>query len=174
MLEVEVCELWHLRVPSLPLPSLQWMNSVRPDAAVVWADLTKLGRLKSDDVNEICDLIRSILSHSPGIMVGVLIVPVLASSKVASGLRGEIRLLGYSWYSPLGLQTPLQLRRLEDKLDAKFLDNVCVNIRMAEPHNNKKHALLYPALICWPAGVQDNLFQSSRLVVDRLGMGDLV
>ena len=41
---------------------------------------------------------------------------------------------------------------------------------MATPHNNKKHALLYPALICWPSGVQDHMFQNSKLVVERLPM----
>ena len=64
------------------------------------------------------------------------------------------------------LSIHLPLRRLEDKLDAKFLDNVAVNVRMAEPHNNKKHALLYPALVCWSG--DENLFQTSKLVVDRL------
>ena len=60
------------------------------------------------------------------------------------------------------------MRRLEDKLDAKFLDNVTVNIRMGEPHNNKKHALLYPALVCWPAGTSESIFNVSKLIVDRL------
>ncbi|CAE7938743.1 unnamed protein product, partial [Symbiodinium necroappetens] len=82
------------------------------------------------------------------IMAGILIVPVLSSSRVGSGIRGEIR-------------------RLEDKLDAKFLDNVSINIRMGEPHNNKKHALLYPAMVCWASGTSENIFQTSKLVVDR-------
>ncbi|CAE6940362.1 unnamed protein product [Symbiodinium sp. CCMP2456] len=81
-------------------------------------------------------------------MAGILIVPVLASSRVGNGIRGEIR-------------------RLEDKLDAKFLDNVSVNVRMGEPHNNKRHALLYPALVCWASGGSENIFETSKLVVDR-------
>ncbi|CAE7234450.1 unnamed protein product [Symbiodinium sp. CCMP2592] len=126
----------------------KWLNASRPDAAIVWADLTKFGRLQTEVLNEVSELLRGVLSHSPQIMVGIVVVPVLSSSRVGNGIRGE-------------------LRRLEDKLDAKFLDNVHVNIRMGEPHNNKKHALLYPALVCWPAGTSDNIFESSKLVIDR-------
>ena len=68
------------------------------------------------------------------------------------------------------MNCPWPHRRLEDKLDAKFLDNISVSIRMGEPHSNKKHALLYPALVCWPAGTSENLFEGSKLVVDRLAV----
>lgn len=44
-----------------------------------------------------------------------------------------------------------------------------MNVRMGEPHNNKRHALLYPALVCWASGGSENIFETSKLVVDRLG-----
>ena len=56
-------------------------------------------------------------------------------------------------------------RRLEDKLDAKFLENLTVSIRMAEPQG-KKAALLYPALLCWPDG-SESIFMEGKLVNDR-------
>ena len=61
----------------------------------------------------------------------------------------------------------MKVRRLEDKLDAKFLLNSSFSIRMDEPHFNKKQALLYPGLVCWPDGVSDHIFSESKLVVDR-------
>ena len=73
----------------------QWLNSMRPDAAVIWADLTKFGRLTGDAVNDVAEVMRKLLAHEPGIMVGVLIIPILASAKLARGIRGEIRLLAY-------------------------------------------------------------------------------
>ena len=60
---------------------------------MIWADLTKFGRLTSDAVNDVAEVMRKLLSHKPDIMVGVLIVPILASAKLAGGIRGEIRLL---------------------------------------------------------------------------------
>ncbi|CAE7342829.1 unnamed protein product, partial [Symbiodinium microadriaticum] len=69
----------------------KWLNASRPDAVVVWVDLTKFGRLQSETLNDISE-------------------------------------------------------RLEDKLDAKFLDNVTVNIRM---------------------GTSESIFNVSKLIVDR-------
>ena len=60
---------------------------------------------------------------------------------------------------------PFLERRLEDKCDAKFLSNISINIRMSEPHTNRKQALLYPALICFSGS--DNIFEMSKLAVDR-------
>ena len=61
----------------------------------------------------------------------------------------------------------MKVRRLEDKLDAKFLFNNTFSIRMDEPHFNKKQALLYPGLVCWSNGVSEHIFSESKLVVDR-------
>ena len=72
-------------------PCAQWLNSLRPDAGVVWCDLSKYGRLQNDDLNNIMEAVRHILQHAPSHMVAVVIVPVLTSAKVASGLRGEVR-----------------------------------------------------------------------------------
>lgn len=57
----------------------------------MWCDLTKFGRLQSETLNDIAELLRGILAHSPSRMAGILIVPVLASSRVGNGIRGEIR-----------------------------------------------------------------------------------
>ncbi|CAE7499646.1 unnamed protein product [Symbiodinium sp. CCMP2592] len=91
----------NIKKASIQSPSpYQWMNGTRPDAVIVWADLTKFGRVSNDTVNDLAELMRGVLQHSPQRSVGIIIVPVLASAKVANGIRGEIR-------------------RLEDKLDAK-------------------------------------------------------
>ena len=72
-------------------PSLQWMNAHRPDAVIVWSDLTKYGRLQTDDMNNRAEAVRVILNHWPNVSIGVIIVPVLSSSKVGAGVRGELR-----------------------------------------------------------------------------------
>ncbi|CAE7247969.1 unnamed protein product [Symbiodinium pilosum] len=106
------------------------MNGIRADAGVIWVDLTKFGRLQNDDMNNVVDVVRNLLTHSPKTM-----------------------------------PKHFFQRRLEDKCDAKFLTNVSINIRMCEPHTNRKQALLYPALVCFSGS--DCIFEVSKLVVDR-------
>ena len=67
----------------------KWINSLRPDGVIVWADLTKSGRLQKDDFDNITEAIRNLLQHNPSKMSGVIIVPVLPSDRVAAGIRGE-------------------------------------------------------------------------------------
>ena len=69
----------------------QWLNGLRPDAGVIWCDLSKFGRLQNDDLNDIVEATRVLLQHAPDLMTAVFIVPVLSSAKVANGLRGEVR-----------------------------------------------------------------------------------
>ena len=67
------------------------MNSIRPDGAIIWADMTKFGRVQNDDLNAVAEALRSLLQHAPKIMIGIIIAPVLTSARVAGGIRGEVR-----------------------------------------------------------------------------------
>ena len=67
------------------------MNSVRADAGVIWVDLTKFGRLQNDDMNNVVDVVRNLLTHSPKTMCAIIVVPILWSAKVVNGIRGEVR-----------------------------------------------------------------------------------
>ena len=63
------------------------MNACRPDAAIIWADLSKFGQ---DDFNHVTEAIRVLLQHMPSRSAAVVIVPLLPSAKVVAGLRGEV------------------------------------------------------------------------------------
>ena len=72
------------------------MNSIRPDAGVIWVDFSKFGRLQNEELNSISEAVRVLLQHLPSKLVAVLVVPVLPSAKVANGIRGEVRILSLS------------------------------------------------------------------------------
>ena len=59
---------------------------------MVWADLTKFGRLSTADLNYVVSVIHKALSKMPSKSVGVILAPHLVSEKVSGGQRGEIRL----------------------------------------------------------------------------------
>ncbi len=60
---------------------------------IVWADLTKWGRMSQTDVNVVAEYIKGALAVSPETSIAVIFPPVLASSQVNGGLRGEFRRL---------------------------------------------------------------------------------
>ncbi|CAE7769661.1 unnamed protein product, partial [Symbiodinium necroappetens] len=74
-----------------------------------------------------------------------VIGPTIASSKVVAGKRGEIR-------------------RIEDKLDAKGFSSALVSLRMAsETHGNRRLPLVFPAWMAIPDGVTNSIFQDYKV-----------
>ena len=57
---------------------------------VLWCDLMKRGRMTGSDVDEMSDILATILKKRPGKAVCLVISPYLVSEKV-QGYRGELR-----------------------------------------------------------------------------------
>lgn len=62
---------------------------------VVWADLTKFGRMDNKQLNWATGIIEKALSKTPAKSIAIVIAPHLTSEKVSNGSRGEIRSLGH-------------------------------------------------------------------------------
>ena len=61
------------------------------DAAVlIFADMTKFGKLSNLDLNNTIDYIKKGVSRLPGRSVAIVVAPYLIAAK-SSGLRGEMR-----------------------------------------------------------------------------------
>lgn len=58
---------------------------------MVWADLTKFGRISTADLNYVVSATHKALSKMPSKSVAVILAPHLVSEKVSGGQRGEIR-----------------------------------------------------------------------------------
>ena len=76
---------------------------------IIWVDLSKMGRVCNNFLNAMADVLQVLLRHSR--VCSVVIAPLLASAGVLHGSRGE-------------------LRRIEDKLDAKALSASAINLRV--------------------------------------------
>ncbi|CAJ1344536.1 unnamed protein product [Effrenium voratum] len=126
------------------------------DAAMcVWADCTKLGRLSNCDLNFLAEMMQLVLAKKPTQSVGVVICPYLVSEKVNNGQRGEVR-------------------RIEDKLDAKSLFSQMIAIRMDSPPTAKKVPLQFLGwLVFQDDTLSDNIFNSCQLMSDRATRGCL-
>ena len=71
----------------------------------------------------------------------------------------------------VGRVIKLPHRRIEDKLDALGIYSDLVSIRMAEPPNQKKVPLQFPAWVCAMEGTKDtNQFKKCQLLMDRQGL----
>lgn len=57
---------------------------------IVWCDLMKRGRMTGSDVDEMSDVLSTILKKRPGKAVGLVIAPFLVSERV-QGYRAELR-----------------------------------------------------------------------------------
>ena len=66
---------------------------------LVWADLTKFGRMDNKQLNFATAVLDKVLSKNPTTAVGIILAPHLVSEKVTGGLRGEIRFLALRLYS---------------------------------------------------------------------------
>lgn len=58
---------------------------------LVWADLTKFGRVSNHDLNFVVETMSSVLSKKPTSSIGYIVAPYLASDRVVNAARGERR-----------------------------------------------------------------------------------
>lgn len=128
---------------------------------VIIVDFPKLGRLSQQDINQHCGYVRTALEGSPGKSIGVIIPPMLASSGVVSGLRGEFR-PGLLWTlthtSNIGCHTSQghcqphrdTPRRIEDKLAGLNVEVRPVTLSFAADrlHGNADRPTNFPAWLC--------------------------
>ena len=112
----------------------------------------KVGRVGQEEMNCFADLLEIVMQSRPETSCGILITPYLISEKVTNGLRGEVR-------------------RVEDKMDAKQISTTTFSIRCAAPPSNKKVPLVFPAwLATSDSGYDRNMFRSCQLEADRTGV----
>ena len=117
---------------------------------VTWVDCTKLGKVSSKELNTYADIIASTIRIKPLMSVAFVAAPILVSEKISNNLRDE-------------------MRRFEDKFDAKGLANFMVTLRMELPPSTKKVPIIFHGwLIMDQATSQENIFIGSQLVSDRL------
>ncbi|CAL1172840.1 unnamed protein product [Cladocopium goreaui] len=120
---------------------------------VVWCDLMKCGRLTQQEVNDYCDLMHSIFKKSP-MSVAVLVAPYLVSEKVA-GYRGE-------------------LRRWEDKMDARGFKQHSIAIRCQPPNGRRKVPLHFDGwVVMMDLTAGDNVWSPSQLIQDRSNRNEI-
>ncbi|CAK9074968.1 Uncharacterized protein SCF082_LOCUS36423 [Durusdinium trenchii] len=119
---------------------------------VVWCDLMKCGRLTGTEVHDFCEVLATIIKRNPGKTAAIVVAPFLISEKVA-GYRGE-------------------LRRWEDKFDAKGFKLQSISIRCATPTGKRKVPLHFDGWVLMLDGVE-NIFSSCQLIQDRSNRGEL-
>lgn len=64
-----------------------------PTPLVVWADLTKFGRMGNKDLNFVAAVIKKAISKQPSKSVALVVCPHLISERVGGDQRGEVRRL---------------------------------------------------------------------------------
>ncbi|CAK9073806.1 unnamed protein product [Durusdinium trenchii] len=79
---------------------------------------------------------------------GFVTCPILMSERISNNLRDE-------------------MRRFEDKFDAKGLANIMVTLRMELPPSSKKVPIVHGWLVVDQSTMSENIFMSSQLVLDR-------
>ena len=109
----------------------------------------KAGRVGKSEMNTFIELLACALERRPGKSCGVVICPHLVSEKVGFGTRGEIR-------------------RVEDKLEARAIRSCPFVIRCTEPPSNKKVPMVFQAWVCMcDVGSDQNGFRECQLASDR-------
>ena len=117
---------------------------------LAWVDCTKLGKVSSKELNTYADIIATTVRLKPMMSVAFVAAPILISEKISNNLRDE-------------------MRRFEDKFDAKGLANFMVTLRMELPPSTKKVPIIFHGwLVMDQATSNDNIFIGSQLVSDRL------
>ena len=123
---------------------------VKSGAMLVWQDMTKLGKVTSKELDTAANVMAMALRMRPTASAGFITCPVMVSS-VASTLRDE-------------------MRRFEDKLDAKGLSNHLISLRMEIPPTTKKVPItFYGWLVMDGSTESSNVFTGSQLYNDRHG-----
>eukprot|EP00435_Cladocopium_sp_Y103_P038374 s1039_g10.t1 len=124
-------------------------SSGPPQGVVVWADLTKFGRMDNKQLNFAVAVLDKVLSKNPTTGVGIVLAPHLVSEKVTGGLRGEIR-------------------RIEDKLDSRRLGSQFVTLRMEAPPSSKRVSMNMWGWLVWQEDSwPSNVFRDCELATLR-------
>ena len=122
----------------------------------MWLDLMKAGRVGKEELNLYADLLSVAMQARPTLCCAIIIAPYLISEKVANGMRGEIR-------------------RCEDKFDAKGIISNAFSIRCANPPANKRVPLVFPAWVAFgEAGSDSNVFRGCNLIADRSEISPMI
>eukprot|EP00435_Cladocopium_sp_Y103_P033652 s1099_g8.t1 len=113
-------------------------------ALLVWQDMTKLGKISGKELDTAANVMSLALRMRPAASAGFITCPVLISAQ-ASTLRDE-------------------MRRFEDKLDAKGLANHLISLRMEIPPTSKKVPItFYGWLVMDGTAESSNVFSGSQL-----------
>ncbi|CAK9003735.1 unnamed protein product [Durusdinium trenchii] len=116
---------------------------------IIWQDFTKLGKVSGKELNNFTDMISGMLRLRPTMSAAFVTAPILISEKISNNIRDE-------------------MRRFEDKFDAKHLANYMVTLRMELPPQAKKVPIIFQGwLLIDQSTESDNIFACSQLVQDR-------
>ena len=129
----------------------QFTNDIGRNAGgvIIWCDFSKLGKVSGKELNAFADVIANMLRLKPASTCAFAVAPILISEKVSSHWRDE-------------------LRRFEDKFDAKQVRNTLISVRMELPPSSKRVPIVYHAwMLMDEATLEDNIFTQSQLWLDR-------
>ncbi|CAE7547896.1 unnamed protein product [Symbiodinium sp. CCMP2592] len=122
-------------------------STVDEAPCVLLLDFTKNGRLSAKDLDRDIGMVKKFLSAKPLMTMAVVVAPFLESARL--GQRAE-------------------LRRIEDKADAKMLYSQSITFRMESPPSNKSVPIIFPAWVMMDANEPEkNFFWRCSLLVDR-------
>lgn len=76
-----------------PCQFIESMSGAHNASFIVWADLSKCGRLSMAELNQAVETIGLVLQKKPLCSVAVVVCPILPSERVKNGIRGEVRYL---------------------------------------------------------------------------------
>ena len=149
-------------------------------AMVVWLDCTKLGRISAKDLDQHMEMLARTLGRRGAHSIGVVTAPACTSERVGNALRAEAWcLLQTVWLCQSPLPTSLspltelvcfltKVRRFEDKMDMKGLNNYAITLKMDSRPNSKKVPLVFPAwLVMEQSQEENNCFKDCQLLLDR-------
>ena len=117
-------------------------------AMLVWQDMTKYGKVSGKELDGMTNSMAHALRLQPAKSAGFITCPVLVST-VANNIRDE-------------------MRRFEDKLDAKGLSNYLISLRVEIPPSTKKVPITFYGWLVMDGGSEgSNIFTGSQLFHDR-------
>lgn len=146
-------------------------------------DYTKMGRLAAKELDSTSELLAQALHRKPHMAVGFIMCPINISERVGGSLRSEARVCsqnitktssqfknfaGFFSAKFSQISFALEVRRIEDKLDAKKLTNALVTVRMTEQPAVKKVPLVFQGWVVWADSSNNtNIFRNCGLVTHK-------
>lgn len=142
---------WHVLATVVFLPQHpEYLQDTiaKSGAILVWQDMTKCGKVSGKELNSFTEILANVFRQKPTMSAGFVTCPILMSERISNNLRDE-------------------MRRFEDKFDAKGLANIMVTLRMELPPSSKKVPIVHGWLVVDQSTMSENIFMSSQLVLDR-------